>query len=302
MRKTVLVLLAGSCLLVRSAVSAVADVKSDVAAYIGQASAGEKSESMEDAVSKAPPGQVLAALRQHLLAPKERVRLEAASLIARIGMKASERPIKRQATRMLLDVVLEDPDSGLASSARGSLMLFERADFTDDMRQVLHSYLLSRKDTPGAVYSEMALAGTMHIPAATGLLRQFAAANPRADSPANLALARMGDQQATQRIIAKVEGEPNLTRRVTRLLSEYSYVRQPQTVEQLVRYLFSDERLPLYGVPNTGERVATRAVTELRGIIVGFPDRLYPTAEEEIAEARKWVVAQGGAANLKIKR
>jgi hypothetical protein len=111
----------------------------------------------------------------------------------------------------------------------------------------------------------------------------------------------MGYPTAIQHVVAKVGNRSDVER--LSALHDLVFIRQPQGVEVLVRVLFSEDT---YGngtdVPMT--KYARRSVDLLAQIIEGFPITATGTSstKEELETARQWVIAQGGAANLKIKR
>ncbi len=164
----------------------------------------------------------------------------------------------------------------------------------------------------------MLLAGIAEVRSAAPRLHQLANGGSWS---AQLALARMGDPMAIRYVIDRVENSKDEVRRVTRALDDLAFIRQPEAVEVIIKYLFSDKSTPA-SPPDVGSvRYAYYAAKALEEIIEGFPAWIANT-EAGVARARHWITQQlapqpaagqqtpataqatrsGGVANLKIKR
>jgi len=114
---------------------------------------------------------------------------------------------------------------------------------------------------------------------------------------ARLARARMGVQEDVQRCIALVDSEPDEKLRVKHLLADVAYIRQPEAIRYLQKYLDSDKRFPDdYGVFEgymRGEAYAHVALRLLRQCLEGFPPgNKYVRTWQDVLEAREWMAQQ----------
>jgi len=85
------------------------------------------------------------------------------------------------------------------------------------------------------------------------------------------ALARMGDKNAIDRCIAIVDSETDEFLKVSVLLSSIAYIRQPEAVEYIKKYLYSYKWDPYAGPCVIGISYTERAAQYLEKMIVGFP-------------------------------
>jgi hypothetical protein len=112
---------------------------------------------------------------------------------------------------------------------------------------------------------------------------------------ARLARARMGVQSDIKKCLELEETVEDLDRRVRRLLPDVGYIRQPQAIQYLQRYLESDKRLLPVKPTVQGELYANRAMRILVGSLRNFPIAKKETHSytlEEIETARKWMREQ----------
>lgn len=114
---------------------------------------------------------------------------------------------------------------------------------------------------------------------------------------ARLARARLGVQADVARVIELVEAERDAVTRVTLLLKDLGYTRQPAALAKVREYLDSDERLPTTKPTAPGTPYAQYAIDVLALHVDDFPvgkrePGLY--SEAQITAAREWMRAQGG--------
>jgi hypothetical protein len=113
---------------------------------------------------------------------------------------------------------------------------------------------------------------------------------------ARLARARMGVKEDINRCIELAE--PELNKKppsVLRLFNDMGYIRQPEAIDFLMRYIFSDERIGEVSPPIPGEPVASYVMGILVDCLENFPikkreERGY--TQEEIEQCRKWMSEQ----------
>jgi hypothetical protein len=277
-----------------------ADVATDVATYMEEARQGRSSTVLNETRQKAPR-PVLLELGKYLKSEERQTRFHAVWMIGGTGRMQASRPVRQLAAQLLFGVAVGDTDEGVAGAAAESLLGYSAGDFSDEMRQEMHAYLDKNRTLGKPISTAVQLAGVMAVTSAVEMLRELAAVPRGSHWTAVLALARMGYPTAIQHVVAKVGNSSDVER--LSALHDLVFIRQPQGVEVLVRVLFSEDT---YGngtdVPMT--KYARRSVDLLAQIIEGFPITATGTSstKEELETARQWVIAQGGAANLKIKR
>ncbi len=119
---------------------------------------------------------------------------------------------------------------------------------------------------------------------------------------ARLARARMGVEAEIERCLELVQSEENLHTRVTVLLNDVGYIRQPAAIDLLREYLESDERLYPVTPAVPGEPVASYVINIIGECLEDFPLKTRDYRgykQEEIEEAREWMAKQE---EWKIKR
>ncbi len=112
---------------------------------------------------------------------------------------------------------------------------------------------------------------------------------------ARLACARMGVQKDIKRCIELAELELNgKPPRILHLFHDIGYIRQPEAIDLLMKYVFSDERLSEVSPPVPGEPVASYVIDILAECLRDFPvkkgGRRYK--QEKIELCRKWMSEQ----------
>jgi hypothetical protein len=243
---------------------------------------------LRDSVLSAPPAQVLAELRKYMHDPDKRVRYRIPFIASSVGHEHGQ--VRRQTIDFLLELATANPSDLVAEASIETLTSFSTGDFTTPQRQQIQE-LLSGSPTEKLLL----LAGVAEVRAAAPQLRQWA---DKGRWPAQLSLARMGDPNAVTAVISTVEGTTDERRRLA-MLDDLAFIRQPEAVAVLLEYLFSDKRtiaLP----PDVGSvGYAYRALSPLGTAVEGFP--VYDV-KGSIERVRQWVLEQGGAAKLKIKR
>ena len=315
-------LLIPSLVLLGATTTARADVMQDVATYMNNIRSHVPANFAP--LRNAPPLEVLAELRKYANDPDRSVRSSATGIASGFSLRYADPKVRRQAAQLLVDSGVSDPDPGLARHAAQDLLDFNRADFTDEMRQVINQALTT---DPTPAFEVVLLAGVADVKAAEGRLRQMVR---EGSWTAQLALARMGDKAAIANVLARANAvtAPEIpvaangmaiaadgtktydaTRKsyeIVKLVQDLAYVRQPEVVEFLLSELFSDKVLPGNGSDVPGGRYASLVADELDGVIVGFPDKkkraTYKTPKEEIAALRSWADKRGAVTSQSIKR
>lgn len=112
---------------------------------------------------------------------------------------------------------------------------------------------------------------------------------------ARLARARMGVKADIQRCLELVDSEEDETDRVLRLLDDVGYIRQPQAIDYLRRYLASDKGLPSVREGTPGMPYSHFVMNILAECLEDYPVKANDSRSytpEEIELCRKWMAAQ----------
>jgi hypothetical protein len=281
----------------------------EVATLLEQVRTDESKPRDFNATDAASPEQVLAEVRQYQNDPKESVRLVALSLVNNVARRSTSKTVRQQCASYLFDVATSDVDAGVARMAAENLVQFHTdTDFTPAMRQGIHQmlqmHMVRNNDTGYVDRTLIKLAGVAHVRSLIPRLQELATAGGTSGHAANMALARMGDKAATRAVIDHVQSNPNAVFRVTRDLHDLAYIRQPEGVEVLVKYLFSEEAVPGNNTDVTSTPYSHYALDVLKRVVEGMPEFYVrgDSGQDLVNKARAWVQKQGGAAKLKIKR
>lgn len=160
-------------------------------------------------------------------------------------------PAAKNKLRQRLEEVISNQSRGFY--ARDIILLVGAADMQTEMDQL-----------------------QMIINKAEGPLQPFRP-SPKWHSEAFTALmarARMGDQDAVQQCISLVDAETDEDFKVSTLLKQIEYIRQPQAVEYIKQYLYSDKKSRDLGPDAIGGPYAYRVTGLLEKMVVGFPKRV----------------------------
>ncbi|MFH1616211.1 MAG: Clp protease N-terminal domain-containing protein [Planctomycetota bacterium] len=108
------------------------------------------------------------------------------------------------------------------------------------------------------------------------------------------ARARMGIKEDILRCVETIESCKDEQQIVTQFLNELSYIRQPEIVEYIHRYLVSDKRVPPVKTGTLGTYYYQYAADALAEMLVDFPVKKYVGgySKEEIEQCRKWMSKQ----------
>ncbi len=313
-----LVLCASTALSALTAAPALADVEADVAAYMEfiRTHKYDVPESTPD--MKAQDAAVVAALWKYIGDPSENVRV---SLFGKAETYASldnvERKVRQEAVELMLSAFEVEPFPALISNVAEKLAMLPRSLFSRRAKEII-TRLMSRDVIVPEVVRLVGVAGVDTLQANRRLREIMEAeentpiatipterakkrhrANLAAKKTARWALASMGDETAIQELIAAADAAPEALDRLGPF-HNLAYTRQPKAIAALVRYVFSEERLPPLMGTAPGEKLAHRAIYYLAQVVEGFPKQALEGTEEALAEARQWLTQQG-IANLRIK-
>lgn len=198
--------------------------------------------------------------------------------------------------------------TGADRQAANWLLTFRAEDFSDESKALIRQSLAKERPSRGIVLICGVACMEDQLPILEKMLidelkHQSEVDKQRIGLPwyyttgwsARLARARMGVKEDITKCLQLVETVENLDRRVITLLRDVGYIRQPQAIEHLQKYLESDKRLSPVSPPVPGNPVASYVLDILIDCLKDFPvarklGRGYKW--EQIEQARKWMTEQ----------
>jgi len=248
------------------------------------------------------PAEVLALLEPYETDVDRRIRHAAYDLVWRTGKLHSNPAINEVVILKLIPI--GEPDAGLASLWNRRVMSFSKDDFTPKLEQIIRR---SIEDHPTSL--TILLAGVAGIAGELESLRELAndPGGGRGEHvnhsslpwAARCARARCGAIDEIQRCLEYVDSQIShgvgAAEPSTLLLPYIGYIRQPQTILFLKRFLDTDERMVPVKSTASGERYCQVAAYVLADCLEGFPverreGRGY--SQEEIERCREWMAEQ----------
>lgn len=216
--------------------------------------------------------------------------------------------IRHEVSKRLVNALI-DPNSGLSGDASSWLLTFREGDFSVESKKRIKDALLT-KERPGIGLIKIAgVAGTKEtLPRLGELLidEDVYRNNPNPNNQirkwyyavgwnARLARARMGIKGDIEKCIRLVDSEPHRGIGALTPLNDIGYIRQPEAIEFLKSYVFSDETIGQVELTVPGEPVASYVMGILTDCLENFPikkkeQRGY--TQEEIELFRKWMSEQ----------
>lgn len=317
------ILMGTLCILLGSATLSVkADVGGDVARLAEQLRS--KQFINNDFIKKAPSRALLTELWKYLNDPSERVRVS--FLETALGMSQRDdvnMALRQEAVELLLTGLDKEPLPALASNIGERMQQLPRSVFSRKAKDML-ARMMSRDEVLPEIVQLVGVANVQTSPVRQRLKQMSESStsddavskaadaklsvralrrergNRRANRAARWALGRLGNIEVVEELIARLDAAPDAVARL-RPMQDLARTRQPEAVAALVRYLFSEERLPNTMNDNfPGPKLATFAVSFLKDIVEGFPEGLSDSSDASVEKARQWVTQQG-VENLRIK-
>jgi len=254
----------------------------------------------DEDLRRADPNQLLAVLEPYARDTVWVVRHTAAVYMVELATAHPTTRVRQEVVRWLIDLVY----SGNGHNESPLLMGFTARDFDDKARNTIRQGLA--KERVGVLTVQLCGVANIQegLPRLATLLVDEMQYQAEADKTgekkwylttawaARLARARMGVKEDIARCIELAEGEKNGADRVLRILPKIGYIRQPEAIEYLRKYLESSERLPPTNPGARGEPYASRVVYILAESLQGFPVKPKLTrwyTDEEIEICRKWM-------------
>lgn len=249
------------------------------------------------------PNIVLELLTTYEKDGSPRVRERAYALIWQIAKPHPNPKVRQEATSRLLNG-LKDPEPLVWQQSSKYLSDFNSEDFSENTRVDIRQFLNEKEPRREIIR----IVGIANMQEEMEMLEKLLIDEPKYETglqsgrwygtvgwAARLARARMGSKVDISRAIELVEAEPDDIVRVTVLLKDIAYIRQPEAIKLLHKYLESDKRLPSVkpSIPGTG--YSQYALDLLAQLIKDFPVKSVGPggySQSEIDLARKWMSTQ----------
>jgi len=245
--------------------------------------------SVKDIVDHYDPNDIFAQAMQLIQDPNATVKEYGYQLLQVAGRTYQNPTIRQTAVSVFIE---EFTDPGQPGSCSEMLLEhFQKKDYNADAKKKLRQRLdevLSNQSEGYYARDIILLVGAadmqtemdrlqwlidqIHEP-----LQPFGAQTPRWHEEAFTALkakARMGDQEAIQKCISLVDAVTDEDFKVITLLKHIAYIRQPQAVDYIKQYLYSDKKARDLGPNFPGAPYFYMAAHCLEKMIVGFPTHL----------------------------
>jgi len=199
---------------------------------------------------------------------------------------------------------LSDPEPLVWQHAGKHLLSFHAIDFTEESKETIHRFFADKDFRREIVL----VAGVANMQQELRILETLLIDEPAYElTPhagrwygtvgwaARLARARMGIMEDITRCIELVQHEPDPIIRVTILLGDLGYIRQPAAIKAIWAYLKSDENLPrvkesIPGMPHSQH--ATDVLAECLSNFSVQKKYVGGYSQAEIDLCRKWMSAQ----------
>lgn len=223
------------------------------------------------------------------------VRARALEVSTGIAFQTSDTITRQMCVRMLMQPV-EGGDLDVAGSALSLLRGFARTDFSPEVRDAISSLIRKRASNLNQL---IAMAGYLGILELTRDLRSYALpGNPNSTRwAALLALARMGDRDAIDDVLHRVEALGVTDKVVYNIFPDLVYTRQPEAIAYMAKQIQHDEK---HCFSADAERevaipCAYRIIEQLAPVIEHFPLERDATGDlrtndyqAALALAREW--------------
>jgi hypothetical protein len=218
--------------------------------------------------------------------------------------------IREKASRILVTGVL-DEDKGNSKRNFQYLLRISRIEYFDDATKELIREAFFEKDPSS---ERILLVGVAGLKDMIPHLQEIVQQDPEYVNAernwwfgtqqwcARCALARLGDKGSIEHCISMVESHEDADFRIMNLLKHLAYIRQPECMKILKKYLDSDEISPFAGKDVIRVKYALLVIPLLAPAMDGFPveDKLSGIYDDEdLQKARSYMADE---ANWKIIR
>ncbi|MEX0966022.1 MAG: hypothetical protein WD077_02195 [Bacteroidia bacterium] len=264
---------------------------------------GKKSMTVDDVeILKSPPAEILNALQEYAGDPDDNVRLIKTMLEIKTAREYPSENVKEEVVERLTEK-LSDPLAAIWQQAAKALQQFESEDFSRTAKKNISDLL--EEETPKR--EAILLAGVAQMSGEKKRLREIIADSARLDPVgrvgkwygtftwhAFLALARLGETDAIEKVLQQAPTEPDEVIRVSRVSRDVAFIRQPGSIKYLESILDTDARLPTTREGSPGNLHAQYAMELLAQSLENFPvqQKGFGYTKEDIETARQWMDQQ----------
>ena len=238
--------------------------------------------------------EVLSALQPYYTDTLPGVRAQAYFLTKQVGTNSQDPTIRQSAVSQLI-TGLQDEDSGNIGRVHTYLSASDPADFTASSQQAVADLL---SQNPPHFSRLLKLVGSLgmtdQLVPLQNLLPELSGRDRWA---AQLALARLGDQEALASVLARAKRYPVNDDVVYELLPDLIYTRQKEAIDYLVTIVQSDEKNCEPADPDASENILCgyRVLELLAPVIQDFPltvdasgDLAVSDYPKALQQARQW--------------
>jgi hypothetical protein len=242
-------------------------------------------------------GELVTSLKPYFTDTISAVRGKAFYILRRIAVGSNEKKLKHKAIETLVGAV-SDTDPFIGSDAVRGLQDFRAGDFNGEARNAIASLLASNARNRDEL---IRIAGFLGLTEQVPLLNEFvrSAQNSKTKWAARLALSRIGDEVATNSILAGLAGAVIGDDFVYDILPDLVYTRNSNVFKRIAVIMNSDEPLCSSGNPDSGRNIPCgyRILEQIAPVIKNFPvktdksgDLITTDYAGALREAREWFV------------
>jgi hypothetical protein len=259
-------------------------------------------------IQKADPNRMLRFLKPYQESGNIAVRSFAYKFEAKTARLHPAGPLREEvAERLVAALVSADEIDRELHNTYSQLLLdgFKGQDFSKDAKDAILTALKENNPRPGVIAASGAAQMTEALPRLGELLIDEVELSRKPSGGvskwyftvgwhARLARARIGVKEDVQKCVELVRKVSD-TQALLSLLEDVAYIRQPEAIQCLQRYLEGNLRFPSTNPGAKGEPVASYVVDLLADSLQGFPvekkrERFY--SDEDIERAREWMKQQ----------
>lgn len=230
------------------------------------------------------------------------IRFRAYRLTHRAGQASDDAVVKQRVVNLLVDAVGDD-DSGNSGAVMDMLTAYPAEAFATEARQKLTAYIHLRKSHLNKLFL---LVG--YVPASNTaarireLLDAGALRAERVRWAAYLALARLGDTAAIDRVMNAAKSQPVNDDFIYGLAPDLVYTRQKEAINYLVEILNSDSPDCASADPDDSRKILCgyRLIEQLAPALKDYPYTLDPSGDldvddyrEALQVVRRWFAEKG---------
>jgi hypothetical protein len=232
------------------------------------------------------------------------VRLRAYGILKQLGLKSEDQQLRQEVVSQLI-AGIGDTDRSISVRNTGGLKNFQQKDFTTASANQLLTYLST--STPN-LEELLLVIGFVQPENAVASIRPLIGQLRGMDRMAAwLALSRLGEEDAIQYVMQRVERQPINDDLVYEIVPYLVYTRRQEAFEFLERIIQSNEQNCLSANADNEESILCgyRVLEYIAPVMIDFPLPVDEFGELEIddyeaglTEVREWLVEQDGEYEL----